>query len=273
MYYSTKAEAQASVTFLAEKASKAVVMEHLAAHKEQLTQLIAEQMKLDAKVDEGFSKVLKEMGAGFAAAREQLRTASGEIKTQMQQGNEAVLRSSMEAVKVSSDTKLALEEQMRAAAGATAAELAGIRRDAAEQVQLTLSSLGELGASVEKQGAGAISAVRGLEEQLAKMETEMAAAGGGRGEEDEGVKQFLQQLQEQQLQLHEQLKEHIGAELGAQYTRLIREKSAEILELEKRVESAEVKSGQGVLGADASAIMQHLATQKEDLAAHKEQLA
>ena len=34
-----------------------------------------------------------------------------------------------------------------------------------------------------------------------------------------------------------------------------------------------MKSGQGVLGADASAIMQHLATQKEDLAAHKEQLA
>ena len=74
-----------------------------------------------------------------------------------------------------------------------------------EQAQGMLQSMGQLGASLEAvqaQGAGALTAVTGLEAQLAAAR---AQPSGEDAESAESITSYLKALQQQQLQLHDQV--------------------------------------------------------------------
>jgi len=79
-----------------------------------------------------------------------------------------------------------------------------MKRDATEQVQAMLRGLDQLGSSLEaahEQGAGALSAVKGLEAQLAAAQAQPS----GKAESAESIKSYLTALQQQQQQLHDQV--------------------------------------------------------------------
>ena len=152
------------------------------------------------------------MDAGFAEQREgfstlgrQLGEVSATVVQEFRNGNEAVLQQAVEAAAAAADSRRALSAQLEAAGSATAGELAEMKRDATEQVQGVLRSMGQLGDSLEAvqaQGAGALTAVTGLEAQLAAAR---AQPSGEDAESAESIKSYLKALQQQQLQLHDQV--------------------------------------------------------------------
>jgi len=164
---------------------------------DEIRSLIA---SLGAKIDAGFA----EQREGFDTLGRQLGEVSAALTLELRQGNEAVLRQAVQVAAAADDSRRALAEQVRAAASATAEDLAGMKRDATEQVQAMLRGLDQLGSSLEaahEQGAGALSAVKGLEAQLAAAQAQPS----GKAESAESIKSYLTALQQQQQQLHDQV--------------------------------------------------------------------
>jgi uncharacterized protein involved in exopolysaccharide biosynthesis len=149
----------------------------------------------------------QQLGEGFSTLGRQLGEASEALKRELRQGNEAVLRQAVQVAVAAEDSQRALAEQVQAAAAATATaeDLAAMKHDATKQVQGMLRGMEQLGSSlgaVQEQGAGTLSAVKALEEQLAAAR---AQPSGEAPESAESIKSYLTALQQQQLQLHDQV--------------------------------------------------------------------